>query len=88
MNIPDEVHWLCDKIEPGSSGAQIHCSIGTLVRRARTIEALVLLACAAPHPDQNWVKLKLTVQLSRCPQCVKNYYTTKKRNSKVMRTIP
>lgn len=78
-NLPEEVHWLCEKIEPGPGGKQVECSEDEATRQESTLHALMLLSFVDQETNQNWLKGRVSAQLARCAQCAAQFYFLKRR---------
>jgi len=77
-SLPEQVHWLCDKIEKRDDGVEVRYE-GDKSRRNRSVtHAMVLLSFADQEETQAWFTAALNVQLSRCPRCVEQFYVLKK----------
>ncbi|PWW78380.1 hypothetical protein C7212DRAFT_351169 [Tuber magnatum] len=77
-SLPEEVHWLCDKIERRDDGVEVKYE-GDKSRRNRSVtHAMVLLSFADQEETQAWFTAALNVQLSRCPRCVEQFYVLKR----------
>jgi senataxin len=77
-NLPEEVHWLCDKIDPGPGGTVVQCEETEATRQQSTLHALMLLSFADQEVNQLWLKSRVTAQLARCPRCVEQFYVLKR----------
>ncbi|TGZ79287.1 hypothetical protein EX30DRAFT_115713 [Ascodesmis nigricans] len=68
-NIPEDIHWIC----PNNGGATTEFDAETRIRATRN--ALMLFSFTEEQQaNQEWLNQHLTVQLSRCFDCVKNFY--------------
>ncbi|CAZ80539.1 unnamed protein product [Tuber melanosporum] len=77
-SLPEQVHWLCDKIEKRDDGVEVKYE-GDKSRRNRSVtHAMVLLSFADQEATQAWFTAALNAQLSRCPRCVEQFYILKK----------
>lgn len=78
-NLPEEVHWLCEKIEPGPGGKSVVCSEDEATRQESTLHALMLLSFVDQETNQQWLKGRVSVQLARCAKCVAQFYFLKRK---------
>lgn len=78
-NLPEEVHWLCEKIEQDPSGRQITCDEDMETRQECTLFAIMLLSFSDQEVNQEWLKRRIAEQLARCPKCVREFYVLKRK---------
>lgn len=78
-NLPEEVHWLCEKIEPGPGGKPVVCSEDEATRQESTLHALMLLSFVDQETNQQWLKGRVSVQLARCAKCAAQFYFLKRK---------
>lgn len=78
-NLPEEVHWLCEKVEPGPGGKVIECNEDEATRQESTLHALMLLSFVDQETNQIWLKERVAAQLARCAQCVAQFYSLKRK---------
>lgn len=78
-NLPEEVHWLCKKVEPGPGGRQIIPDKDEATRIDSTMHAIMLLSFSDQEANQQWLKGRIGEQLARCPRCVEEFYSMKRR---------
>ncbi|CUS13858.1 unnamed protein product [Tuber aestivum] len=77
-SLPEQVHWLCDKIEKRDDGAEVEYEGDGSHRNRSVTHAMVLLSFADQEATQAWFTAALNAQLSRCPRCVEQFYVLKK----------
>lgn len=77
-NLPEEVHWLCDKVEPTATGRQPAVE-DEATRADSTMHAIMLLSFSDQEANQLWLKGRIAQQLARCPTCVEEFYSLKRR---------
>lgn len=78
-NLPEEVHWLCEKIEPGPGGRRVDCDEDEASRQEATLHALMLLSFVDQETNQNWLKGRVAAQLARCADCMAQFYCLKRK---------
>ncbi|KAI5804900.1 SEN1 N terminal-domain-containing protein [Geopyxis carbonaria] len=78
-NLPEEVHWLCDKIEKNADGRTASCEYDEASRANSTMHAMMILSFSDQESTQEWLKNGLETQLTRCPRCVEEFYSLKRR---------
>lgn len=78
-NLPEEVHWLCDTIDQDSAGRIIVCEDTVKDRQTATMHAIMLLSFTDQDVNTEWLKRKIEEQLARCPNCVREFYLSKKK---------
>lgn len=77
--LPEEAHWLCDRVEPGPGGRIEAVEEDLETRADSTIHAMLLLSFTDQEDSQEWLKRRIGDQLSRCSQCVEEFYACKSR---------
>lgn len=77
-NLPEEVHWLCDRIELGPGGKEVQCEENEATRQQSTLHALMLLSFADQEVNQLWLKSRVKEQLARCSRCIEQFYVLKR----------
>lgn len=77
-NLPEEVHWLCDKVEPTATGRQPANVEDEATRADSTMHAIMLLSFSDQEANQLWLKRRIAQQLARCPTCVEEFYSLKR----------
>ena len=77
-NLPEEVHWLCDKVEPTATGRQPATVEDEATRADSTMHAIMLLSFSDQEANQLWLKRRIAQQLARCPTCVEEFYSLKR----------
>jgi senataxin len=83
-NLPEEAHWLCDRIEPSPSGRQVIVEEDEELRADSTMHAMLLLSFTDQENSQAWVKGRIAEQLARCSRCVESFYALKRRLHKML----
>lgn len=78
-NLPEEVHWLCEKIELGPGGKLVVCSEDEATRQESTLHALMLLSFVDQETNQQWLKERVSTQLARCAKCAAQFYFLKRK---------
>ncbi|KAL7273605.1 DEAD-box type RNA helicase [Rhizina undulata] len=78
-NLPDEVHWLCGKIENGSNGQPVKCDADEATRVNSAIHSLMLFSYTGQEASQEWLTDKFKFHLLRCSRCVEQFYLFRKR---------
>ncbi|KAF8540202.1 SEN1 N terminal-domain-containing protein [Trichophaea hybrida] len=78
-NLPEEVHWLCEKVEPGPGGRQTIPDEDAATRADSTMHSMMLLSFSDQEANQQWLKGRINEQLTRCARCVEEFYSLKRR---------
>jgi len=76
--LAEEIHWMCDKVEPSANGRTIAPDEDEASRLNSTMHALMLLSFSGQEPNQEWLKSHIGTQLARCSRCVESFYTAKR----------
>ena len=68
-NIPEEVHWICSN----NDGVATEFDAETRINATRN--ALMLFSFTEEQQaNQEWLNQHLTIQLTRCFTCIRNFY--------------
>ncbi|KAI5813275.1 AAA domain-containing protein, partial [Pyronema omphalodes] len=77
VNLPEEVHWLCERIQTRPDGRKPSVEEDTATRISSTMHSLMLLSFEDQETNQQWLKGRIAEQLARCKYCVQQFYASK-----------